>query len=112
MLIGTDPHLIVLSPTASSPLGFTEMNGIAYFSVASVDHGRELWRSDGGGNTYPVSLGGSPFSLINVNNLLFFSAYDGSHGYELWKSDGSEAGTTIVKDINPGPSFGFQGDSG
>src|SRR5207249_10641696 len=25
------------------------------------------------------------------------------HGDELWKSDGTEAGTVLVKDINPGP---------
>jgi len=26
------------------------------------------------------------------------------HGNELWKSDGTAAGTTLVKDINPGPN--------
>ena len=44
-------------------------------------------------------------SLRNVNGKLFFTAYDPDHGYELWKSDGSEAGTTLVKDINPGPAY-------
>ncbi|WP_407523946.1 ELWxxDGT repeat protein [Methylobacterium oryzisoli] len=31
-----------------------------------------------------------------------FGADDGTMGYELWVTDGTEAGTTRVKDINPG----------
>lgn len=33
----------------------------------------------------------------------FFAAYDDLHGEELWVTDGTEAGTFMVKDINPGP---------
>ena len=43
----------------------------------------------------------APDWLTNVGGTLFFSANDGTHGDELWKSDGTEAGTVMVKDINP-----------
>jgi ELWxxDGT repeat protein len=36
------------------------------------------------------------------NGNIFFLANDGLHGGEWWKSDGTEAGTVMVKDINPG----------
>jgi ELWxxDGT repeat protein len=37
-----------------------------------------------------------------MNGLIYFSARDSSHGPELWRSDGTEAGTSLVKDINAG----------
>ncbi len=39
---------------------------------------------------------------LPINGTLFFVADDGMNGTELWKSDGTPAGTTMVKDINPG----------
>lgn len=44
-------------------------------------------------------------SFTELNGVLYFVADDGN-GYELWKSDGTEAGTVIVKDLNPGEETG------
>src|SRR5262249_57849788 len=42
--------------------------------------------------------------LARVGDTLFFTADDGTSGLELWKSDGTEEGTSLVRDINPGPA--------
>ena len=42
-----------------------------------------------------------PLSLTDVGGTVFFFADDGIHGRELLKSGGTEAGTVMVKDINP-----------
>ncbi len=52
-----------------------------------------------------IGLGGSnPSSFVILGHLTCFIANDGIHGYELWITDGTEAGTTMVKDIDPGPA--------
>ncbi|MCU7845633.1 MAG: hypothetical protein KZQ93_17520 [Candidatus Thiodiazotropha sp. (ex Monitilora ramsayi)] len=48
------------------------------------------------------NLIGSPSGFIIVGDNLMFTASDGVHGHELWLSDGTEAGTYMLKDINPG----------
>ena len=45
--------------------------------------------------------------MINLKSgygTLYFVKFDATYGLELWKSDGTTGGTTIVKDINPGPT--------
>ncbi|MBK9016498.1 MAG: T9SS type A sorting domain-containing protein [Saprospiraceae bacterium] len=44
--------------------------------------------------------------IVEYNGKLYFTANGGNTttGHELWMTDGTNAGTSLVKDINPGPS--------
>ncbi len=48
-------------------------------------------------------------NLASFKNKLYFQCNDGSNltGFELWVSDGTTAGTTMLKDIEPGPVGSF-----
>ena len=52
----------------------------------------------------PPAPSSAPGVLAALGDTLFFTANDGTHGRELWKSDGTEAGTVLVKNINPNDS--------
>src|SRR5262249_45599516 len=84
-----------------------------FFAATEPATGRELWKSDGtaagtvlvqdinpGSASSIGTVGGANFAA--VGGTLFFVAASPDIGTELWKSDGTAAGTTLVKDINPG----------
>lgn len=50
---------------------------------------------------------GGDIYLQNLDGSMFFFANDKIHGEELWKTDGTEAGTIMVKDINPGSKSSY-----
>ena len=90
------------------PQQILALNGAAYFFVADVDHGAELWKSDGTAagtvmlkDIRPGPDSCNPRGMAIVGGNLYFMADDGVHGEELWKTDGTAAGTVMVKDINP-----------
>jgi trimeric autotransporter adhesin len=102
-------------PNGSNPYNLTVVGKQLFFTADDGVDGRELWLSDGTAagtmlvkdiNPGPGGLDdrGVPLSFANVNGLLLFTADDGTHGLELWRSDGTPAGTSMVRDINPGPT--------
>ena len=99
-------------PASTAP-ALTPMGGSLFFQANDGSSGAELWRTDGTAagtvlvkDVNPGSASSSPANFRLVDGSLFFAASNGTttgtNGTELWKSDGTEAGTAMVKDINPG----------
>ena len=111
---------------------FYTFKGKVYFSASTPSAGEEVWSTDGtpSGTTMlkdiNVGSGGSRcdkgnsqwgtsysaitkyFDFLAVNaDLMLFRRNDGTNGCELWKTDGTTAGTTQVKDINPGNASSY-----
>lgn len=49
-----------------------------------------------------TTFGNEPCNLYVIDDVMFLRSWTANEGLELWKSDGTEAGTVLVKDINPG----------
>ena len=113
---------------SSTPRNLTAVGSSFYF-IADSDRyatwgglASELWKSDGtSAGTTSVNINPSTFgSDINLSTLgsevdnlsspllwqnkLYYFADNGVNGRELWSSDGTTAGTSLLKDINPGTS--------
>lgn len=74
----------------------------------------QLWVSDGtaaGTKSYSskVSITSPAVSAV-INGKLLFAGSDVTNGKELWSTDGTDAGTSLVKDINPGATASAPGD--
>ncbi|QJE98774.1 ELWxxDGT repeat protein [Luteolibacter luteus] len=83
-----------------------------YFMADDGAHGSELWVSDGSAEAtrmvkdiHPAD-GPAPRKMAEdffaAGNILYFTADDGVHGEEVWRTDGTEAGTSMLADIQPG----------
>ena len=104
---------------SSDPMGFTEFNNQLFFEANNGANGSELWKTDGTtAGTVQVkdiiagTTGGfdnSFFQTIWVHGGYFFftAETNGPYDNEIWKSDGTTAGTTLLKDIQPGSSSSY-----
>jgi ELWxxDGT repeat protein len=101
----------------SFPQALTAAGDTLFFAADDGVHGVELWKSDGTEagtvlvkdvNPGPDSglLFGGQVQMVAANGTLYFVGFTPQTGAELWKSDGTEAGTTLVTEVNPGPANG------
>jgi ELWxxDGT repeat protein len=117
-----DPFTQEDSPAGSFPTWLTAVSSTLYFVADDLEHGTELWKSDGTAagtvlvkdiNVSPdttvsdpddpsfvATFGSGPAWLTAAGTTLYFTADDGVKGRELWKTTGTAAGTSLVKDIN------------
>ncbi|WP_368667415.1 ELWxxDGT repeat protein [Myxococcus sp. AB036A] len=84
--------------------------GTRYFARTDLEHGRELWKTDGTcAGTRLVKdiepgLGSSASrNLTAIGGILFFRAETSGQGYEPWLSDRTRKGTRPLQEIAPGP---------
>ena len=88
-------------------------DGTLFFRARSAEGASEIWKSDGSeaGTVRLRQFGSSPWgpffayggALVGIGGAVYFMADDRDSGAELWKTDGTEAGTVMVKDVEPGP---------
>jgi ELWxxDGT repeat protein len=109
-------------PLDSNAGGFIKLGDSILFSATDPSSIGELWKSDGTAagtallkDINPGRTGSTPRDFTLFNGAVYFFANDGrdagDHGTELWKTDGTAAGTTLVKDINPGSESAVLGTS-
>ena len=51
-----------------------------------------------------IAMTPNSFRAATPLGAILFTARDGAHGRELWVSDGTPSGSSMVKDISPGPN--------
>lgn len=86
------------------PNGLTNVNGTIYFLAADVDHGMELWLTNGTAESTRMVEDITPgyewsnlYELTNVRGTLHFIRDAGAPTAALWASDGTASGTNPIE---------------
>jgi ELWxxDGT repeat protein len=82
--------------------------GETMYVLSFSNRGNELWKLSEAGFSLIHDLrdagqAGSATELVAAGSRVFFGLFHEATGYELWVSDGTTEGTTMVRDIYPGP---------
>ena len=107
-------HDVGFSSLSSLPDNITQNGPTILFSATESGIGRELWISLLGYGArlvkninpeVPDWADSNPYFLTACGGTVYFAATksDDVTERELWKTDGTEAGTVMVKNINPAP---------
>ncbi|MBL7645713.1 MAG: hypothetical protein JNK74_05915 [Candidatus Hydrogenedentes bacterium] len=88
---------------SSSPEQLTPVGDLLYFVCNDIEHGAELWISDGGSDgtrllkdIFPGPGSSAPQSLSPLGTIVYFTAEDGGGAVRLWRTDGTAGGTAPV----------------
>jgi ELWxxDGT repeat protein len=102
---------IIPGPAGSDILNGFDFNGRFLFTAEDIDHGGELWISDGSDlgttivkDTNPGSPSGGAAFLTSFHGQVYFITDNPETGRELWRTDGTEEGTTVAVDFISGPA--------
>lgn len=124
---GTEAGTVMVRDIAKSfhggePKNITKINDQIYFSVitsnALPNGASSTWKTNGTETEkiYDISSGGwsvdypyNIYGFAQFNGFSFFAGENSTHGHELWKTDGTQAGTSMVKDINVGTNSSMAG---
>lgn len=117
--------------TGSNPGSFLTLNGKLYFTATDLITGHEIWESEGTEATTRMLIDldygenqGVISNIYKLGNKIIFAGnvtrnvpgsgitFDTLAGVELYVSDGTANGTTLVKDIFPGPNSSYLDEYG
>ena len=99
--------------SSSQSNNFLAVGNTVFFTATDGTSGIEMWRSDGtDAGTYRVKDISAGSGSANISNMVFVPMpgfplggqifFTASFSADLWITDGTDAGTRLVKDLNPG----------
>jgi ELWxxDGT repeat protein len=112
---GTTNAISELNSVITAVIDIHVFNNTLYITGRNASNQTILWKYVNGGALQQVkilsTIATNAYQLTDCNGKIYFSASNGAaSGMEPWISDGTDAGTYMIKDINPGanPSTPYQ----